>query len=141
MTTLKRYSALLLMQHRGVVNGKSNKMRDCLRSVFVIKARNAREALKKAQRIGKGNESVWKAFHDVGGMHPCYDVHWEFVGIEELIELGPEFAENEVWCQTVRKWEPMERKAKLIPAETALSAIRQEDQKKRKAPTNAGRVR
>jgi len=138
MRKLRRYSALLLVQNRGVVNGKSRGMRDCLRSLHLINARNAKEALKKAKRIGKGSEFVWKAFHDIGGMHPCYDAHWEFVGVEQLIHLDSAFAENEVWCQVVRKWNPMERKSELIPAEADLSAIKEE--KDRKAPTTRRRI-
>jgi hypothetical protein len=48
----------------------------------------------------------------------------EFVGVLDLIELDPECEEDEVWYEIKTSLRPMERRAKLLPADKDLAAIR-----------------
>jgi hypothetical protein len=44
----------------------------------------------------------------------------------DLLGLGPECEENEVWYEIKEYLNPMERKSKLLPPEKRLSAIANE---------------
>ena len=53
-------------------------------------------------------------------------VHFEFIGVMHLLELGLECEADEVWYEITERLLPSERSEKLIPAESDLCAIRNE---------------
>lgn len=116
---MKRYSAKLLFQFRVIINGDSGKRRTCEERIVLLKALSAKQALMKAQRKGKGSEHNYQ--NDDGN-----PVHFEFVGVLDLLELGLECDEDEVWYDIVDRLLQSERRDKLIPPESQLSAIRLE---------------
>jgi hypothetical protein len=116
---MKRYAANLLFQWRVVVDGDSGKRRLCEKRIIVFKARSAQAALRLAKR--KGTEGAYDSENSDGN-----PIHFEFVGIMELIGLDPECEEEEVWYDIEEHLLPMERKERLIPPESELRAIRNE---------------
>ena len=117
-----RFSAKLLFQFRVVDDGKSNVMRLCEERIIVIQAPTARSALALAKRRGKSAMHRYK--NDAGSM-----VHFEFVGIMDLLHLGIECGEDEVWYDIVQRKLPMERAGSILPPEDKLDAIRESDLK------------
>ncbi len=115
-----RYSAKLLFQWRVVVNGVQDKRRLCEVRIVLIRASNGKEALRKAKRIGSSSHFQYKNNEN----NPVY---FEFVGVLDLLRLGLEMEKNEVWYDIVEKLLPMERKKKIIPPESDLCAIRNND--------------
>jgi Domain of unknown function (DUF4288) len=116
----KRFVAKLLFQLRVVNDGRSNTMRTCEERMVLFQARNAREALKLAKKRGKAAQHRYS--NSVGGV-----VHFEFVGIMDLLCLGMECDEDEVWYGIVSRKLPMERAAEILPQESALTAIMNRD--------------
>jgi len=51
-------------------------------------------------------------------------VHFQFIGVVDLIYLHEKFYPEEVWYEWKQILTPMERKHKLIPREKDLSAFR-----------------
>jgi hypothetical protein len=51
-------------------------------------------------------------------------VHFEFIGVLELLRLDPACETDEVWYDITNRLRPMERRATIIPPESKLSAIR-----------------
>jgi hypothetical protein len=51
-------------------------------------------------------------------------VHFEFVGVLDLLELGVECDADEVWYDIVERVRPMERRHAILPKENDLSALR-----------------
>jgi hypothetical protein len=113
---MKRYSAKLLFQFRVTIGGDSGKMRICEERIIVMKAATAKRALAQAKQKGKKSEYAYS--NDEGN-----PVHFEFIGVMELLELGIECAEDEVWYDIVDRLCPSERRDKLIPPESQLNAI------------------
>ncbi|UJB19070.1 MULTISPECIES: DUF4288 domain-containing protein [Lysobacter] len=113
-----RYSAKLLFQFRVVVQGDSGIMRTCEERIIVFRAPGARRALAEAKRRGR------KAQHDYRNSDGNR-VFFEFVGVMDLLSLGPECDDEEVWYDIVVRKQPMERAAQLLPDESELSAIRE----------------
>lgn len=130
----KRYSALLLFQYRALVAGKSDTIRGCEKALFLIQARNAAEALRKANRIGKQKSFE---FAEVARL-PGGSMFFEFVGVLDLLELGIECDDNEMWYEMTRLRTPMERRGKLIPRPEDLTAFRNE---RMRNPTSPRSVR
>jgi hypothetical protein len=122
---MKRYAAKLMFQFRVVVDGESGKRRTCEDRIIVIRAKSAESALLAAKRHGKKSEISYS--NDEGN-----PVHFEFVGVMDLLELGLECAENEVWYEIVDRLCPSERRSKLIPPEPRLNAVFYERQAKGK---------
>jgi hypothetical protein len=56
-------------------------------------------------------------------------VHFEFVGVRDLLHLGSECEENEVWYDLRDLLTPMERRDELIPTDEKLNAIAWERKK------------
>ena len=113
-----RFSAKLLFQFRVVDEHGSNVMRLCEERIIVIRAPTARKALALAKRRGKSSMHSYK--NDAGSM-----VHFEFLGIMDLLHLGVECDEDEVWYGIVRRRLPMERAGSILPPEDRLNAIRE----------------
>jgi Domain of unknown function (DUF4288) len=116
---MKRYAAKLLFQFRVRIGAEDGKRRLCEVRTVLISARSARSALVKAKKNGRDGEH---SYSNSDG-NPVF---FEFVGVEELLELGAECEPQEVWYDIVERLLPMERKDRLIPAETKLNAIRNE---------------
>jgi hypothetical protein len=94
---------------------------------LVFEARTAESALRKAKRAGEAGEfdgpiPVGKEGH----------VFFEFVGVQQLMELGSECDPNEVWYEIREMFRPMERKKRLIPPEKSLYAF--DGPRRRKRP-------
>jgi hypothetical protein len=51
-------------------------------------------------------------------------VHFEFVGVLDLLRIGVECEEDEVWYDIVSLKQPMERAKKILPPERKLNTIR-----------------
>jgi len=92
-------------------------MRTCEERIVVFRAAGARKALADAKRRGR------KAQHDYCNSDGNR-VFFEFVGVMDLLELGPECDDDEVWYDIVVRKQPMERAAQLLPEESRLSALR-----------------
>ena len=116
-TETRRYSARLLFQFRVVVAGDSNKRRLCEDRIITFTAPDASAALCEAKKRGR---AARHSYSNTDGNR----VHFEFVGVLELLCLDPECEPDEVWYEIVERVTPMERRDKLIPPENKLNAIR-----------------
>jgi hypothetical protein len=117
---IQRYSALLVFQFRVEYDGASPwKRRLCEKRMILIEAPNAKAALRAAKRLGKQAQHSYE--NSDGGT-----VHFEFIGMLDLLHLGIECEENEVWYNMFEMVEPMERKDRL-PKEFELRAIVDEE--------------
>lgn len=112
----KRFAAKLLFQFRVVVDGDSGKRRVCEERIVVLEATTAKLALEKAKRRGKQGEFSYQ--NDQGN-----PVHFEFISVLELLCLGVECEEDEVWYDIVERLLPSERRDHLIPHESKLNAL------------------
>ncbi len=113
-----KYAAKLLFQFRVTdTDGQSNVMRTCEERIVLVLAPTARKALALAKRRGKAAQHRYK--NDRGS-----DVHFEFVGVMDLLHLGVECGDDEVWYDITQRKLPMERAAAILPAESELNAIR-----------------
>ena len=112
-----RFSAKLLFQFRVDNDGESDVMRLCEERIVLLKAKSGRGALTAAKRRGKSSEHSYK--NDSGGT-----VNFEFVGVLDLMHLGVECEEDEVWYRITKRKLPKERALEILPAESSLSAIR-----------------
>jgi hypothetical protein len=119
MAAMKKYAAKLLFQFRVVSNGMSNRRRLCEERIILINARNAKAALTAAKKRGSQGEHDYE--NSAGGR-----VFFEFVGVMDLLELGIECSQGEVWYDIVERLEPKERRGQLVPKEARLSSIRLE---------------
>ena len=111
-----RYAAMLLFQFRVVTAGRSDRRRTCERRLIVFEATGARDALRHAKQRGRAGKYSYR--NAAGGT-----VHFEFVGVQDLLRLGPECGPDEVWYDVVELMTPMERRARLIPPEAELCAM------------------
>ncbi len=112
---MKRYAAKLLFQFRVL----GSKRRLCEERTILFRAGSAGQALARAKQRGQESQHTYR--NDLGE-----PVHFEFVGVLELLHLGPECEADEVWYEVNQRLLPMERKARHIPAESTLAAIRNE---------------
>jgi hypothetical protein len=112
-----KFAAKLLFQFRVVADGESNVMRTCEERIVVLRAPTARAALALAKKRGKSAQHRYK--NGAGGL-----VHFEFVGLMDLLHLGVECDDDEVWYDITQRKLPMERAAKILPKESQLNALR-----------------
>jgi Domain of unknown function (DUF4288) len=112
-----RFAAKLLFQFRVVTDGEPNVMRTCEERIVVLHAFTARAALVLAKQRGK--RAQYRYSNEIGNV-----VFFEFVGLMDLLHLGPECDEDEVWYDITQRKLPMERAAKVLPHESQLSALR-----------------
>jgi hypothetical protein len=108
---------MLLFQFRVVVGGKSSIMRTCEKRLIVFSANSAKAALAWAKRRGRSSEHSYK--NNDGN-----PVYFEFVGVMDLLSIGAECEEDEVWYDIISLKRPMERANKLLPPEHKLNAMR-----------------
>lgn len=113
----ERFAAKLLFQFRVMVGGDPGVMRTCEERIIVFRAVTARKALAYAKQRGR---SAKRQSRNSDGNA----IHFEFVGVLDLIHLGDECDADEVWYDITTRKLPMERAASLIPPEHTLSAIR-----------------
>jgi Domain of unknown function (DUF4288) len=111
-----RFAAMLLFQFRVVSEGRSNQRRTCERRLIVFEAKDAPAALRHANRHGRKAEHSYPNSTDS-------TIHFEFVGVPDLLKLGPECGPDEVWFDVVAMVRPMERRDRLFPPESELQAI------------------
>jgi hypothetical protein len=112
-----RYSAELLFQYRVMVDGSPGKRRLCEKRIIHFRAPDGRSALTYAKRRGREAQHHYR--NNEGNL-----VFFDFVGIRDLINCDPACEPDEVWYETVEMVTPMERRKQLIPPESQLSAIR-----------------
>ena len=110
----ERFVAKLLFQFR-VVRSKPAARRLCEERMVLFRARSQTAAVSEARRRGKAAQHSYK---NVLGE----PVHFEFVGILDLLELGGECERDEVWYRLVERLRPLERRRKLLPTEASLHA-------------------
>jgi len=113
----KRYSAALLFQYRVMVEGCAGKRRTCEKRIIHFSSTDGSTALKHAKKRGKEAEHHYRNSDG----NPVY---FEFVGIRDLMACDPACEPDEVWYETVEMLTPMERRDQLIPPESQLCAIR-----------------
>jgi hypothetical protein len=116
----KRYSAALLFQYRVMVDGSAGKRRLCEKRIIHFRAQDGHSALMHAKRRGREAEHRYR--NNEGNA-----VFFEFVGVRDLIGCDPACEPDEVWYQIVEMMKPMERRKQLIPPESQLCAIRNDE--------------
>jgi hypothetical protein len=122
------FSAKLLFQFRVVSGRTSNRRRVCEERIVTFRARSSEEAWQTANSLGRADH--FKYQNDTGGT-----VHFEFVGIMELLHLGAERSGSaEVWYDIVERLDPSERKAALVPRKQALQAFAGVSRRQRPMP-------
>ncbi len=113
---MSRYAAMLLFQYRVVIGGKSSLMRTCEKRIIVLTAASAHIALTAAKRRGKAAMVSYKNSDN----NP---VHFEFIGVLDLLRLGVECETDEVWYDILTLKSPKERTKSILPPERKLNAI------------------
>src|ERR1700687_811119 len=102
--SVRRYSAFLLFQFRVEYSGEPpGKRRLCEKRLVLIEAPHAKAALRAAKSCGK--QAQYSYENSDGGT-----VHFEFICVLDLLHLGIECEDNEVWYNVFEMVEPMERK-------------------------------
>ncbi|HET6883578.1 MAG TPA: DUF4288 domain-containing protein [Pirellulales bacterium] len=117
-----RYAAKLLFQFKVSGAGWQNKRRLCEERIILLSAASARAALTMAKKRGRASQH---SYDNSDGNR----VNFQFVGVLDLLELGVECDEDEVWYEINERLLPMERKTAIIPPERDLCAIRNERQR------------
>ena len=117
---MKRYAAKLLFQFNVLVDDVPAKRRFCEERIIHLPARSVRAALTKAK--ARGSKEQFRYLNSDGN-----PVHFEFIGVTDLIELGVVCAPDEVWYEIKERFLPSERRDKFIPPESALCAMRNDE--------------
>ena len=117
---IPRYSAKLLFQFRVMVDGSAGVRRICEERIVTFSAKHGKAALREGKRRGRLAEHRYE--NNDGN-----PVHFEFVGVLEVLRLDPACEADEVWYEITERVRPMERKASIIPPESQLSEIRNRD--------------
>lgn len=126
-TAEDRFSATLLFQYRVAVDGRDNRNRTCEKRMLLLRAADARSALRVAEQRGRAAEYE---FQNQAG----HAVYFEFVGLLDLLHLGAECEADEVWYDIVTLRQPMERREALIPKSSQQAAIAGERKTPRLGP-------
>lgn len=121
-----RYSAKMLFQFRVEVNSVSAKFRTVEERVCVTRASDSYIAHSFFNELGLKDEFSY--VNDEGNR-----VFFEFIGIMEMIRLGIESEENEVWYDIRTRKLPMENRHKLVPKASELQAMKEDEQKRLRA--------
>lgn len=106
---MARYAVKLLFDWNPDPVTGSRVMRLSEERIIVFTARSARAALERAKRLGRQGDLKYG-----GGLR------LRFVGVLQLMELGVECAEGEVWWELRRRRRAKERARVLVPAEKTL---------------------
>jgi hypothetical protein len=110
------YTAKLLFEFLVIVDGAPGVRRLCEERMILIEAESAKDALAKAKR--QGRESQYRYRNSAGD-----PVRFRFVGVMDLLHLGVECANNEVWYTITQRVRPMERRKEILPHESRLCAV------------------
>lgn len=114
-----RYSVVLLFEYCVTVGKVDAARRICEERIILVYARDARAALAKAKEYGRKDQISYK---NADGNR----VRFRFVGVLDMIDSWGASPE-EVWY-TIRQYvRPMERRKAILPKESELSAIRNEE--------------
>lgn len=110
---MQLYAAKLLFQFRHTPEERRDKRRLCEERIILFEAASGKRALAVAKRRGKASQHAYRN---------CYGqmVHFEFVGVMDLLPIGPECEPGEVWYELRMRKLPMERKSALIPDDARL---------------------
>src|SRR5947209_2634511 len=100
-STARLFSALLLFQFRVEYDGRSDKRRTCEQRMILLQAATAQAALRLAKQRGRRAQHRYR--NAAGGV-----VHFEFVGVLDLLHLGIECEADEVWYGISEMSEPLE---------------------------------
>ncbi len=111
------YAAKLLFQFRVMVAGSPGTRRLCEERIIRFSSSDSRTALRHANRRGHAAQHQYKN-------RAANLVHFDFVGVLELLRLDIACEPDEVWYELSERVRPMERRGSLIPPEHELSAIR-----------------
>lgn len=114
----QRFAAKLLFQFRYEDDAPGG-FRTAEERIVLFFERGAEDAYVAAQLRGKSANNSY--LNDAGA-----NVYFEFVGVIDLINLGPEAEDDEVWYDIRRMKDPMLRRAQLIPEKPSLDAFRLE---------------
>src|ERR1039457_7360396 len=93
LETINRYAAKLFFQFRTVSSGVSNKKRVCEERIILFNAETPKMALRLAKK--RGNKEEFSYFDD------GIEILFEFIGVNELIELGACSEPDEVWSSFI----------------------------------------
>lgn len=120
------YAAKLLFQFRF-----EDEPRDAYRMTeertILLQASSANAAFHLFNKLGRSEKRT--SFNDEGEKY-----FFEFIGITDMIHLGLECGENEVWYSMKRLKSPMERREAFVPKKEKLAAFRYEKRLKRFVP-------
>jgi hypothetical protein len=114
----QRFAAKLLFQFRYEDDAPGG-FRTAEERIVLLFGHGASAAYSAAQR--KGRSANYSYLNDAGGR-----VYFEFVGITDLMNLGPETDDDEVWYDIRRMKDPMQRRGELIPDKQSLDAFKLE---------------
>jgi len=115
---MNRYAAKLLFQFQ-VDADRQTRRQTFEERIVLVDAESATEAYRTAKR--RGNDGKFRYQNNAG-----QTVKFKFVGVMDLLQLGPECETDEVWYDIIdRNWTPGLKK-KLIPRRTKLAAFREE---------------
>ena len=115
---LNRYAAKMLFQYRFYTEPVVS-YRIVEERIVLITSKSSRDAYNLFTKKGKSYERKFK--NDEGE-----EGRFEFIGIQEMVHLGIECEDDEVWYSLKKMKLPMERCKKFIPEKSNLSAIRYE---------------
>lgn len=111
-----RYSAKILFQYR-VGPAEESSFRTCEERIITFHGRSSQEAYDIAVKKGMASQS---SYVNDSGM----DVHIEFIGVIDLMELGEECGAEDVWYEIKTMLRPKERRSKIIPRRESLSIFK-----------------
>ena len=110
-----RYAAKLLFQYK-FDGDEPGTMRTVEEKIIIFSCMSAEEAFVSANARGIGDQRRFVNDEGTPG-------HFEFVGIVDLMHLGIETDEDEVWYDIRKMKDPMSRKELLLPEKKKLSAF------------------
>jgi hypothetical protein len=110
---MRRFAAKLLFQFRPSRRSERATMNLCEERIVTFGAASSRAALAKAKQIARRASHSFPVVR--GGR-----VHFELVGIMELMELGVETEPGEVWWELYLRKLPRQRRATLVASERQL---------------------
>lgn len=100
-----------------MVGGSAITRRLCEERIITFPSSHGRTALREAKRRGRAAQH---RYTNLKG-NP---VHFEFVGVMELICVKSACEADEIWYEMRERVRPMERRGRFIPPESRLHAIR-----------------
>lgn len=94
--------------------GKPLKRRLCEERIIVFRATSPRQALRYAQRRGASDRLRYRNLRGE-------PVVFEFIGVLDVLELGGETDQDEVWYEIRERLKPMERRRTVLPKAAELA--------------------